>query len=207
MGDILHVDLAMNRNSGLTKKTMTWRDDHSQNGSSGACGDLGSHLLDLVGYISGSQITKNFLTVASGIRVPTRGAITLTEDDHCVMVGTTESKVIFKVQASKTAEASELGLHIHITLRKGEIHYSSTCPDRVCVKSYSCMEKKEIKLGASRIIDDPKTEAAYWSDSFYLQNKLWIEQIITGRAEKSLASIQTGVELQDLVSVGYYAPT
>lgn len=200
-GDILEIDLAMNKNSAFTKKAIAWRDDPSQNGSSGAFGDLGCHLLDLVGYISGSHIDKDALNISKEIRVPTRGGIALTEDDHCVVTGVTENKVIFKLQASKAAEESELGFHINITLRNGEIQYSSQRPNKVSVKPYNHVGVEEINLNASQIIDDPKTEAAYWSDSFYLQDKLWAEQIMVGKLEKPLANIEVGVEIQELISV------
>lgn len=157
--------------------------------------------MDLVGYVSGSQIDKAFLDVSRSIKVPKRGEIVLTEEDHCVITGATENKVHFKIQASKAAEDSELGFHIHITLQNGEISYSSQHPHSISFKLCNKDEMKEIDLDASRSIDDPKTETAYWSDSFYLQDKLWLQRIMRGKLKEPLANIEVGVEIQNLISL------
>ncbi|MCX7122067.1 MAG: Gfo/Idh/MocA family oxidoreductase, partial [Gammaproteobacteria bacterium] len=180
LGDILHIDLALNRNSALTKKTIGWRDGASQNKSSGACGDLGSHLLDIICYMTGSEIDRGSLRASLGIRVPMREGVVLTEDDHCIMTGTTDSRAHFKLQVSKSAEDAELGFHAHITFERGEIRYSSRSPDLIALKLMARPGVTEVAIGSSRIIADPVTEVPFWSDSFYFQNEAWVKQIATG---------------------------
>lgn len=201
LGDILHIDLALNRNSALSKKTFGWRDSSSQNKSSGACGDLGSHLLDMVCYMAKAKIQKESLRVSLGIRVPMREGMTLTEDDHCIMIGSTDNRVNFKVQASKSAESAEVGFHAHMVFEGGEIKYSSSLPDRIVLKLLTRPDTTELRVDPSRLIADPTTEVPFWSDSFYLQNEAWLRQIATSTLEPKIADIATGLAIQNLISV------
>lgn len=201
LGDILHIDLSLNRNSALTKKTLSWRDEASQNKSGGAFGDLGSHLLDLVAYMTRSKIEKNSIHIKTEIKIPERAGIRLTEDDHSTADGITTSNVSFKIQASKSAKEPDLGFHVHLVFHKSVIYYSSKFPARISIASTSQENVEGISVDQQKLIEDPSLEVPYWSDSFYLQNKAWIQQIATGKFDEMLANIEAGVEVQKLISV------
>jgi glucose-6-phosphate 3-dehydrogenase len=200
LGDILYIDLALNRNSALTKKTIGWRDDASQQSSSGAFGDLGSHMLDLIHYLTHSTIEKNSLNISTGIKVKTRQGITLTADDHSVMAGITTNKTIFKIQTSKTAEAADVGFHVNIIFHQGEIRYFSQFPHKITLSLMNEPGIKELHLDTTYKIKDPETETPSWSDSFYLQNEAWIKQLATKHWDERLANMEEGCKIQRLIS-------
>ncbi len=207
LGKILHLNLALNRNSARTKKTIGWRDDGSQNKSGGACGDLGSHLLDMVSYFTSHNIAENSLEASLEIKNPIREGVTLTEDDHCTMAGITDNGASFAIQASKSAEDEEVGLHLHIVFEDGEIKYSSnSTPHALTLQLSTSTNLIPIETDSMIHIPDPKTEVPFWSDSFYLQNKAWIQQIIAKNIDNRLANIATGLKVQQLLAIAISTP-
>ena len=199
LGEFIFIDIAFNKNSALTKKTLSWRDNSVQNTSSGAFGDLGSHLFDLVNYFSQSYIKNDSLKVSVGTRVKSRDGAELTADDHCVATGVTNNHIIFKVKASKTAAQDEVGFHLHLTCKHGEIRYSSLKPEEIEVSFADSLKQDSMKIHLSKFIEDPKNEIPYWSDSFYFQNLAWIKQI-GGQLSPDIASILDGLKVQELLS-------
>jgi glucose-6-phosphate 3-dehydrogenase len=207
LGKILHLNLALNRNSARTKKTIGWRDDGSQNKSGGACGDLGSHLLDMVSYLTGQNIAENSLEASLEIKNPIREGVTLTEDDHCIMAGVTDNGASFSIQASKSVEDEEVGLHLHIVFEAGEIKYSSnSMPHALTLQLNTSTNLVPIETNSMIHIPDPGTEVSFWSDSFYLQNEAWVQQITTKNIDNRLANIATGLKVQQLLSIAISSP-
>jgi glucose-6-phosphate 3-dehydrogenase len=198
LGGFIFIDLAFNKNSALTKKNLSWRDQPNQNKSSGAFGDLGSHLFDLVNYFSRSSIRKDSLNIAIGTRVKTHVGITLTADDHCVATGITDKNIPFKIRASKTSPESDLGFHIHLFFQHGEIEYSTARPDHLTISHADNLDHDVVKIDLSKLIPDPQAEIPYWSDSFYFQHMAWINQIM-GTANNSVATVQDGLRIQELL--------
>ncbi len=54
-------------------------------------------------------------------------------------------------------------------------------------------------------IPDQETEVPFWSDSFYLQDEAWIQQISTQISDNRLANIATGLNIQKLLSIAISA--
>jgi len=55
-------------------------------------------------------------------------------------------------------------------------------------------------------IPDPVTEVPFWSDSFYLPNEAWIQQITTKICDNKLANIEAGLRVQQLLSIAISIP-
>lgn len=62
-GSILSIDLELKRSSALTRKTYTWRDGIESNETSGALGDLGTHLIDILHYLFLTDVNLNSCAV------------------------------------------------------------------------------------------------------------------------------------------------
>lgn len=200
LGDFIFVDIAFNKNSAITKKDNTWRDNVDQEGSSGAFGDLSSHLFDLVHYMTKSAIVKKTLKVARGTKVSSRKGIKLINDDHSIATGLTDNGACFKIKSTKSAPDEELGFHVNLILEYGELSYSSSNPGIIKIQYANKLDIETIKINYPKIIEDPQKEIPYWAESFYFQNKLWIEMVRKGEQSKTLANITDGLVIQNLIS-------
>lgn len=200
LGKFIFVDIAFNKNSALTKSDITWRDNKDQSKSSGAFGDLSSHLFDLVQYITNSSIIQDTLSISLGTKVPFRGMVKLINDDHSIATGLTDNGICFKVKATKSALEHDLGFHINLILENGELYYSSNYPNNIKVHYTNSLEIDNVTIQHKKVIEDPDKEIPYWSDSFYLQDKEWTDLICKKTTSKKLANISDGLKIQKLIS-------
>ena len=156
----------------------------------------------MVTYFTGHNIAENSLEASLEIKNPIREGVTLTEDDHCTMTGVTDNGISFAMQASKSAKNKEMGLHIHMICEAGEIKYSSnTTPHALLLQSNTTTDFILIETDSMTHIPDPETEVPFWSDSFYLQNETWIQQITSRIPDSRLANIATGLNIQKLLTI------
>ncbi|MBF0104885.1 MAG: Gfo/Idh/MocA family oxidoreductase [Deltaproteobacteria bacterium] len=199
LGNLIFADIGFNKNSAITKRTVSWRDLANQQNSSGAFGDLSSHLFDLVSHFSKSPIDKERLKVSLGTKVKYREGVKLCNDDHSIATGVTESGVIFRIISSKAAQQEDLGFYLNLVLDGGELNYSSTNPKQIKIKPIDEIEAGIMFLDIKTLLDDPENEIAYWSDSLFLQDKEWLEQISSNISSKMLAGISNGLHIQELI--------
>ena len=200
LGDFIFIDIAFNKNSAFTKKDITWRDTIEQENSSGAFGDLSSHLFDLVHYMTKSPINKQTLKVSKGTKVSSRKGIKLSNDDHSVSTGLTDNGTCFRVKSTKSALDEDLGFHMNLTLEHGELLYSSSNSNTIKIRYTDKIETDTVQINYPKVIEDPQKEIPYWADSFYFQNKLWIEMISKGETSEIIANITDGLNIQNLIS-------
>jgi glucose-6-phosphate 3-dehydrogenase len=200
LGELIFIDIAFNKNSALTKKEISWRDIDNQGTSSGAFGDLSSHLLDLVSYFADSLIDTDSFKLSKGIKIPHRGDVKLTNDDHSVATGQTKNGVIFIVESTKAAKEEDLGFHIRLICQHGELYYSSTQPEVVEMRHNNRFEVSKTIINELKILDNPEKEVAYWADSFYFQDKALVDLIYHNKQDDRLATIKDGLEIQRLIS-------
>ncbi len=199
LGKFLFVDLSFNKNSSFTKKEITWRDQENQGYSSGAFGDLSSHLLDLVSYMTKSNIKQSSVKVAIGTKVSSRNNIKLNNDDYSIATGLTQNNVLFKVKSTKSALPDEIGFHISIICANGDLQYTSNSPQNITLIYHNSMDIINVPMCYPNIIPNPEKEIPYWADSFYFQNKAWIE-LISGKAtSQKLANIDDGLLVQKII--------
>lgn len=96
---------------------LSWRMDASQAGS-GALGDLGSHLIDLVAYLTGSQLqsvsasTSTFIAKRPMARSDALGDVTV--DDAAVFLGRLSDGVIATFETSRVALGRKNSLRLEI---------------------------------------------------------------------------------------------
>lgn len=202
LGESTFINIEFNKNSAITKTGIGWRDSVDQHNSGGVLGDLCSHLLDLVQFMTKSSILAKRVKLSLGTKVRQRQGVRLTQDDHCAASGPTSSNAVFRVKASKAAMKHELGLHINWVFEHGELSYSSREPDSFKLHLNSSLEVVELSIDGQKVIEDPDKEIPYWADSFYFQDKAWVDLIGDGVANDSLASLDDGVQVQRLISRG-----
>ncbi len=197
LGNYMFLDFSFNKNSAITKNKNTWRDNPEQ--GSGVLSDLGSHLLDLVMYLTKSSIDPYSLSVSLGTRVKTREGIPLLAEDHGVITGITDKKIMFTLQLSKTSPESLLGIHLRLVFLHGEIRYSSHHPDQIQLTYVDQVEPQFVQLPQEKRIPDPKNEIPYWSDSFYWLHKAWIHKL-SNLQHGAIATLAEGLKIQTIIS-------
>jgi glucose-6-phosphate 3-dehydrogenase len=201
LGCCRFIELAFNKNSAITKTGIGWRDQADQNHTGGVFGDLSSHLLDLVRYISQSEINKQSLNVSLGTRVHQRDGVFLDNDDHSTAIGITNNHIQFKVRASKSSAEEEIGFHLNLICDNGELHYSSKEKDSIKIFYNDRLGMENVLINWPSVLSDPKKEIPSWADSFYLQDDAWITQLASGQQSPCLATLNDGVNVQDLISI------
>lgn len=201
LGKCVFISLAFNKKSAILRKEHTWRDQAVQNGSSGALGDLGSHMIDLVSVISQSYIINNTISYSKGTKVPFKSGAKVFVDDNCCITGITYNKTAFLIKANKAADDSELGLYINITFEKGEIYYNTINKNAVYLKHVDQLGIITNYFNYKQKFQDPLNEIIFWSDSFYLQDTAWIESLLaTELVDHKLAKIEDGIKVQEIIN-------
>ena len=198
LGDVTHITLSFKSSSGLTKKTIGWKDSTIQQGTGGACGDIGIHLMDLVGFISDSTINLENLHVSLGQRIANRGGSELHQEDCCVLSGVTLNHIPFKLEASKACDPVDVGLFLEINFLEGKASYSSQIPQKIKLEAFDTPGVNEIEINKP-LLKDPVKEVAYWSDSFYLQIKCWVDSLSESLLDGQLGSIADGCYAQKVL--------
>lgn len=200
LGTCHFIDLSFNKNSAIHKTNIGWRDLPDQNRSSGVFGDLSSHLLDLVRYISQSEIDHRSMQTTLGTRVKDRNGVQLENDDHSVTVGATDNGAYFKVTSSKSADDSQLGFHFELTCERGSLSYSSLNPSVIKVHLNDQVKTIAESIAFPQFLLDPESEIPYWADSFYLQDKAWIQQLESQVVMPQLSTVLDGLKVQQLIA-------
>lgn len=196
--DIIRISIELKRNSALTRKKYTWRDSEESLLTSGAMGDLGSHLLDIMGYLFKEDFDHNSFKVNIKTYISKKENKKVHVDDHCNVYGRFNNGTYFDLLASKSVSSEESGLFIHIISSKNEFYYTSRDPETYYTKpSYFWIENK---LYQKQHLADPEREVKWWADSFYYQLKDWSSQIQGIRDYPQIASFLDGLSVQRTLS-------
>ena len=200
IGEILWLSLTFRRNSALIRKAFTWRDGADSKVTSGALGDLGSHLFDLVTYLTDARFELDSLKSRLATHVSQKDSQSVQVDDDALINGRLENGTYFQVTASKTSPASENGFFIEIHGSDRELRYDSRSKNHYLLKSG--LHWDILPLDNSTNYQDPEREITGWSSSFVAQIKAWHEQIVgkEKRITNALADFGDGAYVQDVLS-------
>lgn len=192
--DILHFSFFFKKSSALIKNQHTWRDGPEGLLTSGALGDLGSHLFDTTSYLLNSNFDYHTFKVKSKTYVPYKENKKVYVDDYSYICGRLENGIYFNLLASKASLPEESELCIHIIGSENELRYTSRSPETYYTKShYTWVERS---LAHAPLLEDPKGEVSGWADSFYYQLKDWIRQIQGRPGSTQIATFFDGLAVQ-----------
>ncbi|MGC0332338.1 glucose-6-phosphate 3-dehydrogenase [Streptomyces sp. SAI-170] len=171
LGRVLHADLAFRRASALTRRHFTWRDGAAERSTSGALGDLGVHLLDLLHFLFRSPVDTGACQVALRTKVGTKGGRPVEVDDHAFVSGRLHTGPHFTLTASKASTPDDVGLSLTLTGSRGELAYHSR--DGSLLLERTGVDWEPVKLLGPARLDDPPGEVPGWADSFLDQLLDW----------------------------------
>ncbi len=201
LGELLWLSISFKRSSALTRKTFTWRDSAQGNSTSGAFGDLGSHLIDLLTYITKTNYELNSLKSRLATYVSHKDNQLVQVDDDARVNGRLENGTYFQINASKTSPIEENGLFIEVHGSKGELQYDSRDRSYYSLKSglnWDIIPVEENEKNPQ----EQKREVPGWSSSFVSQIKAWRDRMINQESKTStmLADFGDGVYVQSVLS-------
>ncbi|MFE5243325.1 MULTISPECIES: Gfo/Idh/MocA family protein [unclassified Streptomyces] len=171
IGRVLHVAVALRRSSAVTRARFTWRDGPAERSTSGALGDLGVHLVDMLHFLFRSPVDTGSCRVGLQTRVATKEGHEVMVDDHAFVSGGLTDGPHFTLTASKSSAPDELGLAVTVTGSRGDLSYHSRDGQILLVRTGVDVEPVKL-LGPARL-PDPPGEVTGWGDSFLEQLQEW----------------------------------
>lgn len=193
-GEILSVELQLNKESAIRRKNFTWRDSANGGFTSGALGDLGIHLIDSLSFLLFNEIEFSSLRAKIITNVPQKENKKVHVDDYSIVNGVLKNGIYFSIKASKSSVPEEIGLKIKVIGKKKEFFYESKYPKKYFLKSKIIWE--EIDNHFVPKMEDPNGEFLGWQDSFLYQMQAWKSWVEGGSCD-NVAKF----------SDGYYAQT
>ncbi|WP_392958376.1 Gfo/Idh/MocA family protein [Streptomyces sp. LN245] len=204
LGHVLHVDVAFKRASALTRKHFTWRDSAEERLTSGALGDLGVHLIDLLHFLFHRPVDLAACQVALRTKVARKGSRAVEVDDHTFVSGRLRTGPSFTLTASKASQPHETGLTLALTGTRGDLTHDSK--DGPVLQLRTGVDWEQIKLLGTGRLEDPPGEVTGWADSFLDQLHDWTRAVAAAPGPRTLADFEDGHQaqqvLQDLLRIG-----
>uniref|UniRef100_A0AAU3GRI8 Gfo/Idh/MocA family oxidoreductase n=1 Tax=Streptomyces sp. NBC_01401 TaxID=2903854 RepID=A0AAU3GRI8_9ACTN len=197
LGRVLHVDLAFRRGSALTRKTFTWRDNAAERFTSGALGDLGVHLIDLLHHLFDSEVDTGFCQAGLRTKVAAKEGRTVCVDDHAFVSGRLTGGPHFTLTASKSATPEDIGFRVAVTGTRGELLYHSQ--DGPVLNVRTGVEWEAVKVLDTFGLADPPGEIPGWADSFVAQFQNWTAAVAGTGGVEALAGFDDGHRAQQVL--------
>jgi glucose-6-phosphate 3-dehydrogenase len=199
LGEIITTNLSFKRDSALRRKSFTWRDGAQSRATSGALGDLGSHLFDLVHYLIQKPIELSSMRAKLATYVVEKEGRRVSVDDHALVNGRLHGGVYFSVLASKCSEPEDVGFAIEVIGSHGELFYHSS--HRNVLNAKFGLDRRVYTSAPPLRHPDPDREIFGWADSFYSQLDGWFALAMGQDSPESmiLASFDDGLQSQAVI--------
>jgi glucose-6-phosphate 3-dehydrogenase len=197
IGRVLHVSVAFHRRSALTRKRFTWRDGAGERSTSGALGDLGVHLIDLLHFLFRSPVDTGRCLVGLQTKVATKEGREVQVDDYAFVSGGLDTGTHFTLTASKVSAPGDLGLVLTVTGSRAELAYHSQ--DGPLLRRREGVVWEELKFLGSDRLDDPPGEVPGWADSFLAQLNDWTATAAGRPRPETLAGFDDGYLAQQVL--------
>lgn len=194
LNNIRSIHLSFNKDSAFRKKTATWRESGNSGFSGGALGDLGIHLIDLIGYLLSTTPRDNALDFEFNTCVIQRNFPRFQVDDEAFLSGKLQNTA-FEILVSKSCTSHEKGFGILIKSENASFEYHSSRPLYYDLNIKD--EHRQIFLNP-RLHEDPENEVYGWSDSFVHQASAWLAKIKTGENGEKLANFSHALRSQNV---------
>ncbi|MEU9472698.1 Gfo/Idh/MocA family oxidoreductase [Streptomyces avermitilis] len=204
LGRVVHIDVAFKRASALTRKHFTWRDSAAEGHTSGALGDLGVHLIDMLHHLFRSPVDLASCQVALQTKVAAKGSHAVEVDDHAFVSGRIEDGPSFTLTASKASQPEDTGFTLAAVGSRGDLSHDSQ--DGPVLHLRTGIDWEQVKLLGPSRLDDPRGEVTGWGDSFLDQLHDWAHAVTASRRSGTLADFEDGYQaqqvLQELLRIG-----
>ncbi|WP_144526076.1 Gfo/Idh/MocA family protein [Bacillus pumilus] len=171
LGRILTVRTHFKKNSALRRKTFSWRDSSESLRTSGALGDLGIHLIDMLWYLFGSEMKKDSLNTKMLTHVKEKEEKKVQVDDHTEIFGQMENQVFFHLVTSKSTQPEECGFSVEVIGHDKVFKYHTNMKNEYEISDGLCVERHQMP---QTLLTDPPNEFYGWSDTFRDQLMHWV---------------------------------
>ena len=114
------IRLHFKKNSAFRRTSFTWRDDFQSNRTSGALGDLGIHLIDLLWFYLRVILERIPFELKSKQMLRKRKQTSFV-DDYAEVYGQLENKVFVNITTSKSSFPDDCGFSIEVIGTKKNI--------------------------------------------------------------------------------------
>lgn len=195
IGEIISIHMSSLKNSAYRRKFFTWRDDGASKLSSGALGDLGVHLLDLVTHITKSNVKVETIKTKMMTKVKEKDENIVQVDDHSETFFLTNRGQHIHIETSNACDDSQCGFHISISGYDGEIKFSSTTGNMIILFNDNGQQVIEL---ANRKYIDPENEFYGWKDSFY-NTHLNLLSAIQNQEYSHISTFSDGLNAQEIL--------
>ena len=139
-------DFLMVPHEKLGQKQAAWRTDPAQSGAGGTLGDVGTHCLNLLEYVTGDPVTE--LCADKSTFLPDR---TLEEDVNMLLRFRGGGKGVLAI--SQVATGEENGLTLRVYGSQGAIHWAQENPNYLSVYRYG--EPRQVLTRGQGYLSDP----------------------------------------------------
>ena len=196
LGEVVVIRLHFKKNSAFRRTLFTWRDDIQSNKTSGALGDLGIHLIDLLWFLFESDFREDTVRTKIKTNVKEKEKQKVFVDDYAEVYGQLTNKVFVNITTSKSSFPEDCGFSIEVIGTKKEYKYSSREPNKYI--TFDGLEKQEIFLPLPLLVD-PENEIFEWADSFRKEIISWVNA--AGGSKKLLATFEDGLRSQIILDL------
>lgn len=197
LGEPCAIELSFRKDSALRRRQHTWRDSSRSRNTSGALGDLGVHMVDLVSYILDGPIDLNTCRVRAFTAVGEKEDIPVEVEDYAEVYAMHAGGTMTTIVTSKITEPQQCGFSIRLVGTEGSFTYRSTQGNTYTLdKSGSATD---LSLEAA-LLADPPGEFYGWADSFRHQLQSWAELVDHGECSGiQPADLRDGLRAQEFL--------
>lgn len=191
------VSFAFRRDSALTRPAFTWRDSELGRSTSGALGDLGVHLIDLVRFLTTAEIEPRSCRTSLRTVVPIKDGMRVRVDDDAQVTGRLSNGADVTLIASKSAAAAEKGLRLRIVGDRAEAAYDSRHGTGYRLRTG---ERWVVHpLPGTPPLPDPAGEVYGWASTFRDQLQEWAGLFHGHAPRRRLADLRDGLRAQTVL--------
>lgn len=173
------IELAFRKDSALRRREHTWRDTNRSRNTSGALGDLGVHMVDLVSYILDGPIDLSTCRVQAFTAVGEKENQPVEVEDHAEVYAMHTGGAMTTIVTSKISEPEQCGFSIRLIGTKGTFSYHSTQGNAYTLDQTGTATNHALEPA---LLADPASEFYGWADSFRHQLHSWTELVDHGES-------------------------
>lgn len=204
LGEPCAMEVGFRKESALRRRSHTWRDSGSSRRTSGALGDLGVHLVDLLSFVLAGRIDLGTCRVRAFTAVAEKEDTPVEVDDHAEVYGLHSRGAVVSVVTSKVTEPTECGFSIRLTGSDGVFRYHSRSGSQYTLERIVGQSHHSL---ATPLLADPSGEFHGWADSFRNQLSAWAARMVGDQGPTSvLAGLDSGREAQEFLEACLCTP-
>jgi glucose-6-phosphate 3-dehydrogenase len=195
LGDVIKIDIGIRR---LFRNNTVWSTNFAKDLTSGALGDLGIHLIDLLSYLSDQKIMLESCLVKMKSSLPRLPDVRICADDDSVVFGRLTGGTYFSLSAARVLDLDRVEFFVEIIGTEKEFKYSSRNENVYQMKSGTKWRSYEFKR---KMMQNAKDNFFDFLSSIKDQDSEWIKRMSENLdSSGTLAGFEDGVNAQTVLN-------